>query len=273
MTATAGSTRQRLIPTGACFCGCDGDAEIGRFFVRGHDSTAAAALRALDGASLAQRLVAAGFGPHNSVVAAAVERAGWQPCAHCAYAGTESGLAAHRRGGTCPGRPPGGGQPARRADRQPAAEAAPPAEEGAPAPGQAGPPQAKAPAPAEQDRAQRAETGAAAGLDLPPLADPLWKGIPLPLRQEAAAGARRLLTRPSAVLAEKKHRRVLLALRAVSTKRADPGHWRTLVTTARETLGSPRSAAADRMYKMLQQITAEYLEPALRPAAAGADAR
>jgi hypothetical protein len=39
--------RTRLLPTGNCFCGCGGEAEIGRWFVRGHDITAAAALRAV----------------------------------------------------------------------------------------------------------------------------------------------------------------------------------------------------------------------------------
>ncbi|KFG71144.1 hypothetical protein FM21_36370 [Streptomyces mutabilis] len=50
------------MPTGYCFCGCGGEAEIGRWFVLGHDITAAAALRAVQGETLPQRLVRVGYG-------------------------------------------------------------------------------------------------------------------------------------------------------------------------------------------------------------------
>ncbi|MEV7157261.1 hypothetical protein AB0N77_21980 [Streptomyces misionensis] len=99
---------KRLVPTGDCFCGCGGEAGIGRWFVRGHDITAAGALRAVKGGlSLPQQLVEAGFGPERSVVQEAVDQAGWVRCAGCAYAGTPAGLAAHTRTGSCAS--PGGG--------------------------------------------------------------------------------------------------------------------------------------------------------------------
>ncbi|GLF98027.1 hypothetical protein [Streptomyces yaizuensis] len=91
----------RLVPTGDCFCGCGGEAEIGRWFVRGHDITAAAALRALEGMKLPRRLVSLGFGPERSVVQAAVGEAGWVRCAGCAYVGTPANLASHTRAGSC----------------------------------------------------------------------------------------------------------------------------------------------------------------------------
>ncbi|KOU43181.1 hypothetical protein ADK54_17795, partial [Streptomyces sp. WM6378] len=92
------------MPTGDCFCGCGGEAGIGRWFVLGHDITAGAALRAVQGGvSLPERLVESGFGPGRSVVQEAVDRAGWVRCSGCAYAGAPAGLAAHMRSGGCDG--------------------------------------------------------------------------------------------------------------------------------------------------------------------------
>ncbi|MEY9839405.1 hypothetical protein [Streptacidiphilus sp. EB103A] len=102
MTTSTPTPQERLVPTGLCFCGCGADVEIGRFFARGHDIIAAAALRAVDGATLAQRLSAAGYGPQQSVVQAAVQEAGWQRCDTCPYAGAPASLATHIKRG-CPG--------------------------------------------------------------------------------------------------------------------------------------------------------------------------
>lgn len=84
--------KKRLVPTGDCFCGCGAEVGIGRWFVPGHDITAAGALRAVEGGlSLPQRLVEAGFGPERSVVQEAVDQSGWVRCERCSYAGAAGG--------------------------------------------------------------------------------------------------------------------------------------------------------------------------------------
>uniref|UniRef100_UPI004056E893 hypothetical protein n=1 Tax=Streptomyces olivaceus TaxID=47716 RepID=UPI004056E893 len=100
--------KTRLVPTGG---GCGAEAAIGSWFVRGHDITAAAALRALQGMRLPQQLVSLGFGPERSVVQAAVDEVGWVRCPGCAYAGTPVNLAAHTRAGSCTAGVPGDEQP------------------------------------------------------------------------------------------------------------------------------------------------------------------
>jgi hypothetical protein len=53
---------------------------MGRWFVQGHDVTAAAALRAVEDLRLPHQLAVLGFGPERSVVEAAVREAGWVRC-------------------------------------------------------------------------------------------------------------------------------------------------------------------------------------------------
>lgn len=267
----------RLVPTGYCFCGCGGEAEIGRWFVQGHDITAAAALRAVEGLRLPHRLVEAGYGPEHSVVQAAVEQAGWKRCPGCAYAGAPDGLAAHLRAGSC-------------ATGAPAAQPEPPAESAVPEPRrqpedgteQAGPePESAAgeevpaagPGPVKGRPARSgaggedtgpvpAEAGPAQGLLLPGSADGVWKLVPLGLRQDLANAAHRLVTPEQATLREKGNRAVRYALRAADNRRMTGKHWHALLTAPRESFGSARSERAQRVFEVLEQVVAQYLVPA-----------
>ncbi|WP_331752637.1 hypothetical protein OG440_40595 (plasmid) [Streptomyces sp. NBC_00637] len=235
------------MPTGDCFCGCGGEAEIGRWFVRGHDITAAAALRAVEGLSLPQRLVAAGFGPERSVVEEAVAKADWARCAGCAYAGTAAGLAAHLRGGGCAAEPDGLGEPAGRETE--------PAEPVARA-GRAGPAAAGSAPPV------RAETGAAQGVLLPGADDPAWGEVPLAWRQSLRMPAHQLVTPVQGALAKPDGRRLLGAVRAAARMRMTGAHWHLLLMARREDFGSPRSRRADAVFEALQRLVAEHLAPA-----------
>src|SRR4051794_24366797 len=86
----------RLIPTGKCFCGCGGSTSIGSFFARGHDKVAEAALLAVKyDSSVAQLLDHHGFGPHDSVLDAAVRDGGWVECPTCEYAGAPATIKNH----------------------------------------------------------------------------------------------------------------------------------------------------------------------------------
>ncbi|MFE2640826.1 hypothetical protein ACFXKF_39950 [Streptomyces scopuliridis] len=264
------SRKPRLLPTGDCFCGCGGEAGIGRWFVLGHDITAAAALRAVEGASLPQRLVAAGYGPERSVVAQAVSGAGWVRCGGCAYAGSPARLAVHVRGGECDGAgqaaPAGAGEPA-------AGEDAPAAEEL---------PETVAPGEGRRRRARdrrtggedtgpvRAEAGPAQGLLLPGTGDEMWKKVPLHLRGILVMPAHRLVTPEQAVLREKGNREVKFALRAAGNRRMTGKHWHALLTAPRESFGTVRSERADRVFEALQQVVAEYVAPAIEKAPEGA---
>ncbi|GLF98036.1 hypothetical protein [Streptomyces yaizuensis] len=255
---------KRLVPTGDCFCGCGGEAGIGRWFVLGHDITAAGALRAVEGGlSLPQRLVEAGFGPERSVVDHAVNEAGWVRCGGCVYAGTPAGLAAHTRTGSCTaGKSPSarGGEGAGAVMPQPAAaRGLPPGEAGSPAAGSVPP--------------VRAEAGAARGLLLPGEDDPSWEGVPLHLRQALRGAAHHLVTPVAGPLKAREQRRVLSAVRAAVRMRMTGAHWLLLLTTEREALGSPRSARADAFCRVLMQILAGHPPLALgqqhAPAAPG----
>ncbi|QNP67996.1 hypothetical protein [Streptomyces genisteinicus] len=239
------STRTRLVPTGYCFCGCGGEAEIGRWFVLGHDITAAAALRAVRGESLPQRLVGAGYGPDRSVVQEAVNRAGWVRCPDCAYAGAAAGLAAHRRTSDCADPPP---QPEPEPEPEPVAEQ--------PAPGEH--------STRRRDRADdtgplRAETGPAQGLLLPGTGDPTWKQVPLPLRHSLAQAAHRLVTPEQPTLQAQGNRSVRYALRAAGSRRLTGRHWHTLLTAPRESFGSARSERANRVFAVLREVAAQHL--------------
>ncbi|MFB8401127.1 hypothetical protein [Streptomyces sp. NPDC055912] len=230
--------------------------------MRGHDITAAAALRAVSGLSLPERLVQAGFGPQVSVVGAAVGEAGWVRCAGCAYAGPPAGLAAHVRGSGCAGAPAaaegaqevaeeagGGAAPAAGAGRgdtegvEPAAAVA--ERSGKPA----GPP-------------VRAAAGAAEGLLLPATDDPLWGDLAPALRQKLTMAAHRLVTPPRGPLQEKAQRRLVFALRAAGRGRMSGQHWQALLSAPREVLGSARSTRAAAVYEVLEEVVAGHLAPA-----------
>ncbi|MDX3697828.1 hypothetical protein PV726_48270 [Streptomyces europaeiscabiei] len=229
------------MPTGDCFCGCGGEAEIGRWFVRGHDITAAAALRAVEGLSLPQRLVAAGFGPERSVVEEAVLKEGWARCTGCAYAGTPAGLAAHTRGGGCAAGPD--------SPQEPAAQEAGPAARTGPATAGSAPP-------------VRAETGAARGVLLPGADDPSWGEMPLAWRQGLRMPAHQLVTPVKGPLATSENRRLLGAVRAAARMRMTGAHWHLLLTARREDFGSPRSRRAGAVFEALERLVAGHLAPA-----------
>ena len=53
----------RLLPNGACWCGCGSDTTPGNFWVPGHDKRAEAAVINLKYGSVAEFLVEHGFGP------------------------------------------------------------------------------------------------------------------------------------------------------------------------------------------------------------------
>jgi hypothetical protein len=55
--------KQRLIPTGECWCGCGEETSVGAFFVSGHDKRAESAVVKTVYGSVPALLVAHGFGP------------------------------------------------------------------------------------------------------------------------------------------------------------------------------------------------------------------
>lgn len=88
----------RLIPTGKCWCGCLADVALGKFFARGHDKVAEAALIAVKyGGSIPQMLHANGFGPSHSVTDKAVADAGWERCDRCSYVGAPASVRNHEK--------------------------------------------------------------------------------------------------------------------------------------------------------------------------------
>ncbi|MFS0700096.1 hypothetical protein AB6N24_09020 [Cellulomonas sp. 179-A 4D5 NHS] len=95
-----GQTRERLLPTGICWCGCGGEAALGAFFSRGHDKVAEGALLAAEyDGSVARLLAEHGYGRSRSVTDAAVAGGAWVRCAEegCTYAGTPNSVGVHRR--------------------------------------------------------------------------------------------------------------------------------------------------------------------------------
>jgi hypothetical protein len=92
------SSKPRLIPNGFCWCGCGKEVGLGKFFAQGHDKIAEAALMAARYEASVPRLLAEhGYGPANSVTAAAIADGGWEQCAGCTYAGAPASIANHRR--------------------------------------------------------------------------------------------------------------------------------------------------------------------------------
>lgn len=55
--------RQRLIPTGDCWCGCGEETTRGAFFRPGHDKIAESAVIAVDYGGVAELLQRHGYGP------------------------------------------------------------------------------------------------------------------------------------------------------------------------------------------------------------------
>ena len=266
----------RLLPTGWCFCGCGQPAELGRFFVRWHDATAAAALRALMNGSVAASLVAAGFGPDRSVVQAAVDRAGWMQCPDCAYAAASAAkLQAHQ----CPAGPGGPGRhdtPAAVGPRpEKAAAPAPPAGTG-PLPdareaqggpgaeadlgGATTPVTAARATPSPEAGSVLAETGAATQRWLPSPRAQVWKGISAEETAQLAAAAHQLLDPVRAPLVEGQE--LVLVLRAVERGRPTGAQWRRLMTVPRADLGHAGDIRADDLYSQLQALADRYLSPA-----------
>ena len=90
----------RLVPTGTCWCGCDQEAGIGRFFIQGHDKIAESALVAAryEG-SIARLLEQHKFGPDKSVRDAAVAEGGWIECPleGCKYTGAPASVRKHAK--------------------------------------------------------------------------------------------------------------------------------------------------------------------------------
>ncbi|MEV6426013.1 hypothetical protein [Streptomyces sp. NPDC051662] len=254
---------------------------IGRWWVQGHDITAAAALRVVEGRSLPERLVAAGYGPERSVVAQAVSGAGWVRCGGCAYAGAPARLAAHVRGGGCEGAGRAEPEPAEGEDASAVGELpAKDAPVGELPVGELAAKDAAGPVRRRGGRGGRAggedtgpvrvEAGPAQGLLLPGPGDEMWKKVPLHLRGILVMPAHRLVTPEQAVLRETKNREVKFALRAAGNRRMTGRHWHALLAAPRESFGSARSERADRVFEALQQVVAEYVAPAVEKAPEGA---
>ncbi|MEV4040793.1 hypothetical protein [Streptomyces umbrinus] len=203
---------------------------MGRWFVQGHDVTAAAALRAVEELRLPHQLVAAGFGPERSVVEAAVREAGWVRCPGCAYVGSSANH-------TC-------------TDTQ---------SPSSPEPGLDQEHELALPGPAT---ALLAESGAAQGRLLPGATDPMWETVPLYLRQQLRVPAQELVSPARGPLAARENRRLLSAVRAAAGMRLTGAHWLLLLTTGRRTFGSPRSQRAQALYAVLEQVAVQHAAPA-----------
>ncbi|MFI6528070.1 hypothetical protein [Streptomyces uncialis] len=104
----------------------------------------------------------------------------------------------------------------------------------------------------------RVETGAGRGRLLPGADDPVWDEVPLHLRQALRGPAHQLVTPVRGPLKEPEQRRVLSAVRAAQRMRMTGAHWLLLLTAEREAFGSSGSARAGALYKVLEQILAEY---------------
>ncbi|MCL3999178.1 hypothetical protein [Streptomyces lavenduligriseus] len=256
--------KRRLLPTGHCFCGCGQEVGIDRWFVFGHDITAADALRAVQGGlSLPQLLAEAGFGPERSVVQEAVDQAGWLRCEGCTYAGTPAGLAAHTRISSCAARKspasaetsPGAGSGEEDGVVTPEPVAA---ESTRPATGQGAPPREAGSTAARSVPRVRVEAGVARGQLLPGEDDPSWNEVPLHLRQALRGPAHQLVTPVRGLLRAKEQRPVLSALRAAQRMRMTGRHWLLLMNTERGIFGSQGNSTADALFRVLGQVLAEH---------------
>lgn len=104
----------------------------------------------------------------------------------------------------------------------------------------------------------RVETGAGRGRLLSGEDAPAWDEVPLHLRQTLRGPAHQLVTPVRGPLKEPEQRRVLSAVRAAQRMRMTGAHWLLLMSTEREAFGSSGSARAKALYKVLEQILAEY---------------
>jgi len=66
--------KKRLIPSGVCWCGCEQDVALGKFFAPGHDKVAESAVILVKYGGVPQFLTAHGFGPGGCNARAEVER-------------------------------------------------------------------------------------------------------------------------------------------------------------------------------------------------------
>ena len=57
------ASTQRLLPTGQCWCGCQGETGIGSFFLPGHDKVAESAVISVEYGGVPRFLVQHGYGP------------------------------------------------------------------------------------------------------------------------------------------------------------------------------------------------------------------
>ncbi|MER6778519.1 MULTISPECIES: hypothetical protein [unclassified Streptomyces] len=93
--------RERLLPTGSCWCGCERHVGLGKFFAQGHDKIAEAAYVAVHHEGSIPRLLAdTGFGPggERSIRQAALEDTDWRECPRgCGYAGAPASITKHVR--------------------------------------------------------------------------------------------------------------------------------------------------------------------------------
>ena len=63
----------RLLPTGECWCGCEGETTPGNFWVPGHDKFAESAVINLKYGSVAEFIVENGYGPGGQNARAEME--------------------------------------------------------------------------------------------------------------------------------------------------------------------------------------------------------
>jgi hypothetical protein len=92
------SDRDRLIPNGFCWCGCEKEVGLGKFFAQGHDKISEAALMAAEyEASVARLLAQHKYGPQRSVTQAAVDSGRWERCDICGYPGAPESIRNHKR--------------------------------------------------------------------------------------------------------------------------------------------------------------------------------
>ena len=66
-------SKERLLPTGECWCGCGAETPVGSFFASGHDKVAESAVILTKYGSVPAFLVAHGFGPSGGNAREALE--------------------------------------------------------------------------------------------------------------------------------------------------------------------------------------------------------
>ena len=56
---------KRILPNGKCWCGCGADAQIGKFFLSGHDRAAESAVIKVEYGGVVRFLIAHGYDPER----------------------------------------------------------------------------------------------------------------------------------------------------------------------------------------------------------------